>query len=338
MKNNTIITTTSQSLAGELKKSSLLYTVIYTILLCIVASLLIFCYFSVFTTYFYPKSFNGKYLVGVVDTSNYHQTQSGQVLHIEQYSKAGLINVGDEIFYSGNSGEGSAIVVENHYAQGYISVKLNDSTTNIALSTIIGKVVNKTEFWGYVLWFLQSWVGVISLNVLLIFLVLSRTLFVYNVETSAKGKELKLKLKQQNKAEKRLKKIQKNYKNTGLDLETFEMLSGDFNENATAIQEFSKRNDIKNAYAYLLKKVHRVYISKPKITTLDRLKITNCIELMCLVGRFDIDSEYLLTDLILKTHAVNFDKDNFVNSCINYLNAKHTTEDLSYFLSVLYVL
>ncbi len=338
MKKNIPITTTTQSLAGELKKSSLVYTILYTILVCILSFLLIFGYFAVFTSYFYPTDFNGNYLVGVVDTQNYHDTEEGQTLIVQKYATATDIKVGDEVFFSGNAGEGSGVVLAKYGSQNYLKVLVGGEEKNISLSIIIGKVIQKKDVGGYILWFMQSWYGVAIVNVLLIIVIVARTIFGFTVETSKKGRELQQKLKQQKRAQRKLKKMYKNYKNTGLDIYSFELLDGDFEENKQKIQEFAKKRDLQNAYKFLLEKVHRVYISKHKISVEDRSKISNCIELMCLINTFDLDSEYMLTDLILKTHVIHFNLERFISSCKAYLSYKHTVEDISCFVSVLYVL
>lgn len=338
MKETTQITTTSQSLAGELKKRSLVYTILYTILLCALVLMLVFNYFAVFTTFFYPTNLKGQYMVGVVDTNNYHDTQEGQLLLVEKYTGTVKIKIGDEIFFAGNAGEGSGVIKSLHIGNGYVVVSINGTQKNVAVSTIIGQVVQKQDTWGYIVWFFQSWTGTIALNITLVALVMLRTIWGFTTETSVKGRELQAKLKKQKKDAKKLKAMYKNYKNTGLDVESFELLDGDFEQNKQKINEYAKKKDLSNAYKFLLEKVHRVYIGKTKLTVLDRQKITNCVELMCLIKTFDMDSEYMLTDLILKTHLVTFDLGNFIKSCNEYLALKHTTEDLECFQSILYVL
>lgn len=338
MKESTKITTTSQGLANELKKSSLVYNVLYIILLCVLGLLLIFNYFAVFTTYFYPTNFKGQCFVGVMDTSNYHNVSKGQMLVINKYRGTIKINIGDEVFYSGNSGEGSGVVEETHIPNGYITVSANGEEKNIDVGTVIGQVVAKKDNSGYVVWFLQDWVGTAVLNGLLVIVLLARTIWGFTTEPSKKGKELKKQLKAQKLANKKFKIMYKNYTKTGLDVESFELLDGDFEDNKQKIIEYAKAKDIPNAYKFLLQKVHRVYVCKHKITVLDRKKITNCIELMFLADEFDIDVEYMLTDLILKTHVIHFDLERFISSANEYLSKPHNVQDLECFESVLYVL
>ena len=337
MKENTPITTTSARLASELKKNSLVYTILYTLLLCLLASLLCFNYFSVFSSRFYLSALNGKYLVGIADATKYYNTEPGQILVVQTYKTSANIRVGDELFFSGNIGEGAGIVKYINLSQGYLTL-VNDSEQNVSISTVIGKVVEKKNSGGYILWTFQNWLGVIILNGILIAAVIARTLLAYTVETSPKGRELKKKLKLQQKAQKELKKMQKNYKNTGLDAQSFDLLKGDFLENKKKIEDLAKRKDLPNAYAFLLKKVHRAYICKRHLSGEEREKITNCVELMCLLQTFDLDSEYMLADLILKTSMIWFDTANFIDLCKKYLAQEHKIEDLSCFQYVLYVL
>ena len=280
----------------------------------------------------------GQSLVGVVDTSTYHETQKGQVLCVEKYAQTSDIMVGDELFFAGNGGEGSGVVTKLYIAKGYVAIKTNGQLKNVALNTVIGKVVEKNDGWGYVVWFFQSWFGIVVLNAALIAIVLLRTVLGFTTEASLKGRELQQRLFKQKLANKKFRRMYKNYARTGLDIETFELLDGDFEENKQKITDFAKYKDLPNAYKYLLQKVHRVYVGKHKLSVLDRKKITNCVELMCLVDKFDVDSEYMLTDLILKTHLVNFDMENYLKSCSEYLTRLHKIEDIECFETVFYVL
>ena len=338
MKNTNEITTTKKDLRAALKKNSLGRTIVYTLIVCVLSGLLVFSYFSVFTSNFYLRSFNGEYLVGVVETSTYQNVEKGQVLCVVPYDASYNIEVDDEVFYSGNEGDGSGKVVSKHLSAGYITVNTGGKTKNITISSVIGKVTNKVAFWGYPLWFFQSVAGIIVLNVLLVIVVAWHILLVATVETSPKGRELQSKLAKEKKDEIRRKKMFKNYRNTGLDAETFEALSGEYIENKRYIAEFAKRRDLSNAYKFLLEKVHSVYLTKEKLTTLDRIKITNCIELMATSAEFDMDQEYMLTDLILKTEFVNFDVNSFVAECKNYIMNSKSNDSLLVFMTVLYVL
>lgn len=332
------ITTTSHGLATELNKHSGIFTALYMFLLCIFSLLLVFNYISVFSNHFYITDFSGNAYVGVVNPENFQDVAKGQLLKVEKYTSTADIVVGDEVFFSGNAGEGSGIVSRLHIPNGYIDVKMGDNEQKVMVSTLIGKVIDKTDKIGYVFWIFQSWVGVIILNAIIALLVIIRTIFGFTVETSAKGRALKYKLIQQKKDHKKFKRIHKNYEKTGLDIESFELLDGDYYQNKQKIVEYAQNGDVAGAYKFLLRKVHRVYIEKQKMSTQDRKKIGNCIELMCLVEKFDIDSEYMLTDLILKTHLASFDISNFVASCKQYLTGYHAAEDLECFESVLYIL
>lgn len=335
---NTNITTTSHGLASELKKHSGLYTALYIFFVCVLSLLLVFNYVSVFSNHFYLTDFSGNAYVGVVDVDNFENVKKGQLLKVDKYASTKEIAVGDEVFFSGNAGEGSGIIVRLNISNGYVVTKTNGQENKVMISTLIGKIVNKTNTVGYFFWTFQSWIGIAILNSVLVLLVIFRTVFEFSIETSAKGRELKHKLYQQRKDAQRFKRIHKNYAKTGLDIDSFELLDGDYEQNKQKIVEYAKMGDVSGAYKFLLQKVHRVYIEKNKLSVQDRKKIANCVELMCMVEKFDIDSEYMLTDLILKTHLVNFDISNFIASCKNYLSTNHTEEDLECFESLLYLL
>lgn len=334
----TNITTTSHQLDTELKRHSAIYTALYTFLVCVLALLLIFNYISVFSNHFYLTDFAGNAYVGVVDTANFENTKKGELLKIHKFNSISDIEVGAEIFFSGNSGEGSGIVKRLQISNGYIVVSCNGEEQNINTSIVIGEIVSKTSGVGFIFWTFQSWLGVVILNVLLICLVLLRTIWGFATETSPKGRELKRRLYQQKKDNKKFKRIYKNYSKTGLDIESFELLDGDYAQNKQKIVSYAQNGDVAGAYKFLLKKVHRIYMEKIKLSVEDRRKIANCIELMCLVEKFDVDSEYMLTDLILKTHLLNFDLNSYILSCNNYLKVDHSIEDLECFESVLYIL
>ncbi len=333
------IATTSKQLAGQIKKSSLWLSALYTFFVSLLAVALCFAYFSIFSSSFYLKSFSGKYLVGVVDTTTYNCTKPGDVLQFEKYASIKNLKPGDEIFYSGNLGDGVGIVQKIYLSEGYVTIAINDNLQNISTSTIIGKVVHKTAFWGYVLWFFQSIAGVITFNVLLVLVIVLRLALSVHIETTKKGKQLKISLKIQERTSKNLKNIKKRYTSTGLDVDSFDMLAGEFSQNKIKIAEYAKKNDLPNAYRYLLFKVHRVYIAKQKLSVIDRSKITNCIELMCMVDKFDMDAEYMLTDLILRTEVIWFDIQNFADSVRVFLNNNNRTiEEINNLLMVFYVL
>lgn len=338
MEKSTKITTSTSELNAELKKNSIPYNAVYIILLCIVGFLLAINYVAVFNSKYYWGSLSGKAYVGVVNFRKFDNTQKGQLLVVDKISGANEISIGDEIFYAGNGGEGSGEVLELHFAKKYVLIKTNNSQVSVDTSTIIGKVTKKIDKLGYIFWTFQNTLGLIILNGVLVMLFISRTIWTFCVEPSRKGKELRKNLVFQRNDNRRKKKMLKNYKLTGLDVDSFELLDGDFEINRQKIIENAKNHDISGVYQYLLQKVHRVFVCKRKLTVEDRKKITNCIEQMCLAEHFDLDIEYRLTDLILKTNVVNFDLKNFIDSCKNYLSNKHSYDDLECFMSVLYVL
>ena len=342
MKKTNEITTTKRELENELKKNSMGQTILFTLLVSLLIFLLAFCYISVFSSNFYFRSFDGSYLVGVVDTSTYYDTRSGQMLYITPYSSISEISKvnNDIVYYAGNSGTGSGRIKEMYFNEGYITIYRDDETKtqNISVSTIIGKVESKADFWGFIIWFIQSEYGIVILNLALIAIVVFRVVIVATTETSAKGWELKKKLRIQNAQYRKIVQMKRNYERTGLEADIFEILDGTYDNNKQALFEFSNKKDLSDAYKFLLRQVHDAYLPKLKLSNEDKNKITNCIELMCLSKDFDEDVEYMLTDLILKTSVVDFDASKFSNSCVELIEKNKNTAVLVRIFTVLYVL
>lgn len=334
MKNTTEITTTSKQLGTKLK-ANLASTIIYTLIVSVLSALLVFCYFSVFSS-FYLKSFSGKHMIGVVDVSTYNSTNKGDIIYVESYASTNSIRVGDEIFYSGNVGKGSGIVEQ--IKATYLVINCNGVETNMTLSAIYGKVTGKTAFWGYILWFLQSYVGVAVLTVLLVVIVVSKLVLSIFVETTPKGRELQKKLKLLNAEVKNNNKMHRQFRKSGLDIFAYEVLSGSYSKNKQYIQEFAKKQSVANAYLYILQKVHRAYVVKEKLSIIDKVKITNCVNLMCMCNKFDSDVEYMLSDLILHSKMIGFDVDGFYEDSKQFLRDSHSTDEYFSFVSTLYLL
>lgn len=338
MKEKTVITTTKESLVGELKKHSIAYAILYGIVVGLVASMLIFCYFSVFSSNFYLKTADGLNMVAVVDKKSYESNKRGDIIYVRQYDSYADIAVGDEIYYSGNAGEGSGIVVEKHLIDGYLTVKTHEETFHVYLSTLVGKIASKTQFWGYILYFFQSVVGIVALNVLLVVIVAWRMIFIATRETSPKGKELKAKLKKQKRGYAKRLKTTKKYSETTLDAETFDVLSGTHEQNKQKLFEAAGYKDQANAYKFLLEKVYKTYLTKPQLTKDEMVKITNCIELMAVAYGFDEDVEYMINDLIIKSPVVDFDISAFEKTCTEEIVKTNSIENLERFCLSLYIL
>ena len=337
MKKKTTITTTKENLMGELKKNSIAHALFYGILVGIVASLLVFCYFSVFSSNFYLRA-NDACLVGVADSQKFESTNNGDLLFVQKYDDWYDTALGDQIYFSGNTGRGSGNIIERHVADGYLTIKTGEETYNVSLSTVLGKVVAKAGFWGYILYFFQSVAGIIGLNILLAIIVGARMILLATTETSAKGRELKAKLAEQKREYARRKKTHERYKSTSLDSDAFEILSGTHQENKKQLFEVAEKKDQANAYKFLLEKVYNAYLTKPQLTHDEQVKISNCIELMAVAYGFDMDVEYMINDLIIKCPVVDFDMQAFRDTCKEEIIKTKSFENLGRFCSSIYVL
>ncbi len=332
------LTTTNEQLNKELKKNSLVLNIFYALFICIVAILLVFSYFSIFSDRFYFKNFNHQYIVGIGSSENFVNAKNGQLFVISKYNSTMQINIGDEIYYSKNIQKGSGIVQSVNNSTQVIELKCGEQTVHVYFSSVLGKIDSKVDGIGYIVWFIQSKAGVITFNVVLIAIVTTKILLNYFIETSAKGRELKKKLKEQKRELKQLSKNHKKYKDSELNVKTFDMLSGTLLENKQKLTEMSQDGNLSNAYSYLLSSVHEYYMLKDKLDLDDKEKITNCVELMTLANEIGVNEEYMLTDLILKSGIYKFDTKEFLKSGKEFFNNAHAKETYQSFLIVLYVL
>jgi len=338
MRKKTTITTTKENLVGELKKNSIAHALLYGILVGIIVCMLIFCYFSVFTSNFYLRNNKGDCLVGVASAQKFENVNNGDLLFVSAYESNASISVGDHIYFSGNSGKGSGLVVAKHIADGYLTIITGEEVYNVSLSTVLGKVAGKTQFWGYIVYFFQSTLGLVVLNILLVIIVALRMIFIATTETSIKGRELQAKLAEQKKAYARRKKTSQRYKQTKLDSDAFEILSGAHQENKKQLFEIARKEDQANAFKFLLEKVYDAYLTKPQLSVADKIKISNCIELMAVAYGFDMDVEYMINDLIIKCPVVDFDMKAFADTCVEEIVKTNSLENLSRFCSTIYLL
>ena len=332
----TKITKNQQELKDSLKQNSLWRTIIYSVIVSLLTCMLIFCYIMVFSSNFYIKGFDGKYNVGVVDISNHNSINVGQLVSIEEYNSSNDIKIGDEVYYSSVT-EGSGEVVSlDELNKGYIIVSVKEQNVKISASTIIGKIESKTNFWGYVFWFFDSVFGIVVLNILLTVTVITHIILVATIETSKKGRQLRSKLKKQAFIKMSVNSM---YNQFGmLNVPTEKMLSGTYEHNVQEIINFSKNSNMSAAYFGFLINIHDVYLPKQNLSVDDKIRITNCVELMFLSDELSEEQEYLIRDLLLKTNLVDFDVFSFVESGKQYLQRNKNVEALYNLQSILYVL
>lgn len=332
----TKITKNQQQLKDSLKQNGLWRSIIYAVIVSLLTCMLIFCYIMVFSTNFYIKGFDGNYNVGVVDTSNHDSAYSGQLVSIREYNSSNDIRLGDEIYFSSVQ-EGSGVVTSlQDINKGYVTVSIKGKAESISASTIVGKVVSKTDFWGYVFWFFDSTLGIVVLNVLLASVVITHIVIVATTETSNKGKQLKAKLKKQNLIKISVNKMYN--QNQTESMQTEKLLNGTYKQNSQEIINLAKSGNLSLAYLWLLTSAHDLYLPKLKLTKDDKIKITNCVELIFLSDEILEDQEYLIRDLLLKSELVEFDLVSFVESGKEFLKRSKNIDSLYALQTIIYVM
>ena len=130
-------------------------------------------------------------------------------------------------------------------------------------------------------------------------------------------------------------------KTDGFSAEDSVIIDGSMGDNLIELVAFTsaeKKGDISSTYKYILEKVHRSYMFKDKLSKIDKIRISNVIEMCPIVDKFDEDMEYKLTDLILREQVQEFDLDGFEKLSLKFLSKDVKADDLDNFGSVLYVL
>ena len=83
--------------------------------------------------------------------------------------------------------------------------------------------------------------------------------------------------------------------------------------------------------------MHETFVTKQELSKSDVNIIKSLVELMCESYGFDMDMEYMLVDLLLKSKLVKFDEKEFSASASRFLQEANY-DDLLNFGSVLYIL
>ena len=96
--------------------------------------------------------------------------------------------------------------------------------------------------------------------------------------------------------------------------------------------------ELKEKYKYILAEIHDAYLGKKDLSKEEKRRITAITELMTVPKDFDLDMEYMLIDLNLKSALVDFDLDLFVESSKGFIDGCDHRSDLVNFSSVLYIL
>ena len=79
-------------------------------------------------------------------------------------------------------------------------------------------------------------------------------------------------------------------------------------------------------------------MQKEKLSKGDAERITNLFELMCVVDVFDLDIQYMLSDLAILCKLEDFDFESFRDLAFKFLRKDIDSQGLLNFVSILYLL
>lgn len=306
--------------------------------LALLLILLVISYIFSFSLSLYPNFFKYK-LDGIFSSKQYFGAQTLDLIVIEPYSKIGDAQKGDIVCYYTNSyhGSGRLSMVDGNM----MVVELRDgSFTRISTRFVVGKQVKKIGVLGLFVKLYFSYYGAAILTLLTICYCVYLTMSRINYENTQHGKELLQRFrKEQKEIRSRKQMLSTLEKNGGVDFQALTMLEGDFYDNLAKLKSFDLfvNATAKDKYKFILKKVYDAYIYQP-LNKKEMCNVGNVIELMCEAGAFDLDMQYMLSDLILKTKIVDFDFEAFRDSAFNFMKLKLDESDFLNFISVLFLL
>ncbi len=302
-------------------------------------SVIIFGYLSKFTINFFPNYFS-HYCTGTFNADNFYKANDCDLIVFDRYKEISDIKVGDIVVYSSNLGKGSGRVLKNDHGVVEIETKKGE-TKRISETIVVGKQVKTIAAIGFLIEFIGSYYGIITFNILLIAYIAYLTFSRINYENTSHGKMLYKKFRQAQKEERNRLRLLRKIK--GIDDITYvivSMLEGSFEENKEKFLAFNKetKTGLKEKYKYILNSVHNAYLPNEDLTRSEKKQISSVVELMCVCQDMDMDIEYMVVDLLLKTPLIEFDTENFAKEAQEFLKSKLDDDDLLNFGSVLYIL
>ena len=313
--------------------------VLRTVFLVVLFALLFISYIFNFATDLYPEGLN-TYCTAEFNVENHYNASSCDLIIIKPYKNINTAKAGDIICFSTNTEEGSGKLVS--MAGEDVVIKLrNGETKTIKQVCIIGKQVEKVAVVGFFWAFLDSYIGIIVLSLIILAYVAFLTFSRINYENTEHGKKLYKRFRYKQAEERQRKKLLKEVRGIeGIDLKISQMLEGDFEQNKKKFLEFDyeTKGKLKDKYKYILAEIHDAYLGKEDLSKEEKRRITSITELMTVPKDFDLDMEYMLIDLNLKTHLYDFDEDAFLQSSIEFIEGCDHKSDLINFGSVLYIL
>lgn len=334
--NNSLLENPNMETQAKEKPHKIIFRIIFLVVLFV---LLFISYMFNFATDLYPDGLS-VYYTAEFDVSNHYNASSCDLIKIKPYNHISEIKNGDIVCYSTNIEDGSGKFLS--ISGDTVLLELKDGKTKIVKqSSIIGKQVEKIEVVGFFLAFLDSYIGVAVLTIIILAYVAYITFSRINYENTEHGKKLYKRYKYKRAEEKERRKLLREVKGIeGIDLKIAQILESDFKNNKKKFLEFDyeTKGKLKEKYKYILAEIHDAYLDKEDLSRDEKRRITAITELMVVVNEFDLDMEYMLIDLNLKTHLHDFDFDKFIEEANGFIKSCGHRSDLVNFGSVLYIL
>lgn len=284
----------------------------------------------------------GTNLVGVLNKNNFVDANVGDLIVIDDLSSIKELEVGDVIVYQLNGDVYSRSVISIESKNKLITVDDIGSQKNISFDVVLGVQGKRIAVIGLVWGFCASTLGVIILSILLLCYIFYITFSRLFYEDTLKGVELKNQYIELKKQEKARKKMLKQFKKTnGFGVRESKIIGGSMGDNLIELMSFTSAENNRNTtetYNYILEKVYKAYIYKESLSRIDRIRISNVIELSVVVDEFTESMEYKLIDLILKETLHDFDTVGFEKLSIKFLSKNISCDEIVRFGNVLYVL
>lgn len=313
--------------------------VLRAILIGLLFILLFVSYVLNFSVNSYPKGLN-VYLTAEFDASKHYDAASCDLIVIKPYKNISDANIGDIICYVTNVEEGSGKVVAINLEDVVVKLR-NGDTKAIKNSWIIGYQEDKIPVLGVVYAFLDSYYGIITLSLIILAYAAYITFSRINYENTEHGKKLYRRFRYKQGEEKERRKLLREVRNIeGIDLKIAQMLEGDYEQNKKKFLEFDyeTKGRLKEKYKYVLSEIHDAYLAKEDLSREEKRQITAITELMVVANDFDLDMEYMLIDLNLKSRLYDFDTKVFKESALEFIKCCDHKSDLVNFGSVLYIM
>ncbi len=281
----------------------------------------------------YPK-INNKLYIGILNTSNFYEVNFGDLCVVKNIDSLSSVKKGDVVFYIIN-GESYSARVESVETE-IIVIQNKEGFTSVAQKNLQGVLVSRVAVLGFFVGLVCSYYGAIIFSLILFAYLCYTTISRINYENTEKGKRLRDKYLKENKAQKRTKS-QDLILNKNEAKELLNFVEIDAITTLNNIKSLTKNKKQFETYELIVDNAHKKYLSLKRWSKDEKLKITIIVELCVCFGRIDLDVEYKIVDLLLKSKLAEFNTCQFLENT-KKLMAKGTEETLFNFASILYVL